>query len=219
MVKCIMEAYTGHKKCDNRDSFRNKRFELASELLERELKVHVSHASRRMTKALRERPIWRRDVHPIEHYLNTSIVTNGLTRAFSTGAWCHPFKWMERVYGVIGNLGRANPLQTLLDLRKTRQQVLYTGKVGDARYPHPSHWGRVRFLSTPDGENCSLVQKKKMVVTGVVSTNKSESLVDELFNSGMEKLVDDTYTKLDGKHKVFLNGEWVGVCKILVCCW
>ncbi|KAJ6766151.1 DNA-DIRECTED RNA polymerase D SUBUNIT 2B-RELATED [Salix purpurea] len=46
MVKCLLEAYTGHRKCDNRDSFRNKRFELASELLERELKVHVSHALR-----------------------------------------------------------------------------------------------------------------------------------------------------------------------------
>ncbi|KAJ6731475.1 DNA-DIRECTED RNA polymerase D SUBUNIT 2B-RELATED [Salix purpurea] len=136
------------------------RFELASELLERELKVHVSHALRRMTKALQRDLYGDCDVHPIEHYLNASIVTNGLTRAFSTGAWCHPFKWMERVYGVVGNLGRANPLQTLLDLRKTRQQVLYTGKVGDARYPHPSHWGRVRFLSTPGGENCGLVQKK-----------------------------------------------------------
>jgi DNA-directed RNA polymerase-4/5 subunit 2 len=52
-----------------------------------------------------------------------------------------------------------------------------------------------------------------LAVTGVVSTNISESLVDKLFDSGMEKLVDDTYTKLDGKHKVFLNGEWVGVCE------
>ncbi|KAJ6957047.1 hypothetical protein NC653_039084 [Populus alba x Populus x berolinensis] len=211
MVKCLLEAYTGHRKCDNRDSFRNKRFELASELLERELKVHVSHALRRMTKALQRDLYGDRDVHPIEHYLDASIVTNGLTRAFSTGAWCHPFKWMERVSGVVGNLGRANPLQTMIDLRKTRQQVLYTGKVGDARYPHPSHWGRVCFLSTPDGENCGLV--KNLAVTGVVSTNISESLVDKLFDSGMEELVDDTYTKLDGKHKVFLNGEWVGVCE------
>ena len=58
-----------------------------------------------------------------------------------------------------------------------------------------------------------------MVVTGVVSTNISESLVDELFNSGMDKLVDDTYTKLDGKHKVFLNGEWVGVCEDSYLLW
>ena len=80
-------------------------------------------------------------MHPIEHYLDAPIVTNGLTRTFSTRAWCHPFKWMERVYRVVGNLGRANPLQTMIDLRKIRQQVRYTRKVRDARYLHPSHWG------------------------------------------------------------------------------
>ncbi|KAF9678720.1 hypothetical protein SADUNF_Sadunf07G0064900 [Salix dunnii] len=91
MLRCLLEAYTGHRKCDNRDSFRNKR-DLYGD----------------------------RDVHPIEHYLDASIVTNGLTRTFSTGAWCHPFKWMERVYKVVGNLGRANPLQTMIDLRKNK---------------------------------------------------------------------------------------------------
>uniref|UniRef100_A0A6N2L5V4 DNA-directed RNA polymerase n=1 Tax=Salix viminalis TaxID=40686 RepID=A0A6N2L5V4_SALVM len=173
MVKCIMEAYTGHRKCDYRDSFRNKRFELASELLERELKVHVSHALRRMTKALQRDLYGDCDVHPIEHYLNASIVTNGVTRAFSTGAWCHPFKWMERVYGVVGNLGICGKQGSKFC---TRERL----EMSDT---HPSHWVEV--------------------------------VVDELFNSGMEKLVDDTYTKLDGKHKVFLNGEWVGVAKFL----
>ncbi|KAL3510943.1 hypothetical protein ACH5RR_030344 [Cinchona calisaya] len=35
MVRCLLEAYTGRRKIDNRDDFRNKRLELASELLER----------------------------------------------------------------------------------------------------------------------------------------------------------------------------------------
>ena len=136
---------------------------MASELLEQELKVHVSHALRRMTKTLQRDLYGDCDVHPIEHYLDASIVTSCLTRAFSIGAWCHPFMWMERVYGVGGNLGRANPLQTMIDLRKTRQQVLYTGRVGDARYPHPSHWGRVCFFSTPDGEKIRPCKKKKKI--------------------------------------------------------
>lgn len=29
----------------------------------------------------------------------------------------------------------------------------------------------------------------------------------------MEKLVDDTCTSLEGMDKVFVNGDWVGVCK------
>ncbi|KAJ8751808.1 hypothetical protein K2173_025998 [Erythroxylum novogranatense] len=211
MLKCLLEAYSGRRKCENRDSFRNKRFELAGELLERELKAHIAHARKRMEKVLRRDLDGDRVVRPIEHYLDASIVTNGLSRAFSTGAWCHPFKRTERISGVVANLGRTNPLQTVVDMRKTRQHVQYTGKVGDARYPHPSHWGRVCFLSTPDGENCGLV--KNLAVTGLVSTNISEPIVDRLFDFGMEKLLDDTCSRLGRKDKVFLNGEWVGVCE------
>ncbi|GAV84304.1 RNA_pol_Rpb2_6 domain-containing protein/RNA_pol_Rpb2_7 domain-containing protein/RNA_pol_Rpb2_2 domain-containing protein/RNA_pol_Rpb2_1 domain-containing protein/RNA_pol_Rpb2_3 domain-containing protein/RNA_pol_Rpb2_4 domain-containing protein/RNA_pol_Rpb2_5 domain-containing protein [Cephalotus follicularis] len=211
MVKCLLEAYAGRRKCDNRDNFRNKRFELAGELLERELKEHIGHARRRMAKALQRDLYGDREIRPIEHYLDASIVTNGLSRAFSTGAWSHPFKRMERISGVVANLGRANPLQTMLDLRKTRQHVQYTGKVGDARFPHPSHWGKVCFLSTPDGENCGLV--KNLAITGLVSTNILEPITDKLFDCGIEQLVDDTSSSLHGKDKVFLNGDWVGVCE------
>ncbi|XP_061362285.1 DNA-directed RNA polymerases IV and V subunit 2-like isoform X3 [Gastrolobium bilobum] len=210
MVKGLLLAYTGRRKCDNRDDFRNKRLELASELLDRELKVHMAHARRRMAKALQRDLYGDRDVRPIEHYLDASIITNGLQRAFSTGAWSHPYKRLERISGVVANLGRTNPLQTMAELRRTRQHVQYTGKVGDARYPHPSHWGKVCFLSTPDGENCGLV--KNLAVTGLVSTNISESVLPQLFDCGMEELVDDISTFLGNKDKVFLNGDWVGLC-------
>lgn len=135
MVKCLLQAYTGKRKCDNRDDFRNKRLELAGELLERELRVHIKHAERRMVKAMQRDLYGDRALRPIEHYLDASIITNGLSRAFSTGTWSHPFKRMDRVNGVVATLRRTNPLQTTADMRKTRQQVQYTGKVGDARYP------------------------------------------------------------------------------------
>ena len=75
---------------------------------------------------------------------------------------------------------------------------------------HPSHWGKVCFLATPDGENCGLV--KNLATTGLVSLEVVESFVSKLCDSGMEKLVNDTSTPLDGKDKVFLNGDWIGVC-------
>lgn len=135
MTKCLLEAYNGCRKVDNRDDFRNKRLELAGELLERELRVHIKHAEKRLSKAI-QRDLYRdREVQSIEHYLDASIITNGLSRAFSTGAWSHPYKRMERISGVVATLRRTNPLQAISDMRKTRQQVSYTGRVGDARYP------------------------------------------------------------------------------------
>ncbi|KAK4490960.1 hypothetical protein RD792_001681 [Penstemon davidsonii] len=213
MIKCLLEAYRGHRKVDNRDDFRNKRLELAGELLERELRVHVKHMERRMTKAL-QRDIYR-EVQSIDHYLDASIITNGLSRAFSTGAWSHPYKRMERVSGIVATLRRTNPLQAIADMRKTKQHVSYTGRVGDARYPHPSHWGKICFLSTPDGENCGLV--KNLASLGLVSTTitvlEQESLLGELYQCGMEIVVDNTSGLLDGKHKIFLDGDWVGMCR------
>lgn len=210
MVKCLLEAYTGRRKVDDRDSFRSKRVELAGELLEREVRVHLKHAVRRMTKAL-QRDLWgERPLHPIEHYLDASVVTNGLSRAFSTGAWVHPYKRMERISGVVAQLRRANPLQMMADMRRTRQQVQYTGRVGDARYPHPSHWGKVCYMTTPDGENCGLV--KNLSSAGLVSTNIQVNLLDILIESGMKELVDNSPISLGRKHKVFVNGDWVGIC-------
>ncbi|XP_060204424.1 DNA-directed RNA polymerases IV and V subunit 2 [Lycium barbarum] len=211
MVKCLLHSFIGRRKVDNRDDFRNKRLELAGELLERELRAHIKHAERRMVKAMQRDLYGDRQVQPIEHYLDASIITNGLSRAFSTGHWCHAYKRMERVSGVVATLRRTNPLQMTADMRKTRQQVTYTGKVGDARYPHPSHWGKVCFLSTPDGENCGLV--KNLASMGLVSTTILKPLLETLFRCGMQKLVDDSATSLHGKQKVLLDGEWVGVCE------
>lgn len=210
MVRCLFQAFTGRRKCNNRDDFRNKRMELAGDLLERELRAQISHARKRMAKALQRDLYGDKGLRQIEFYLDASIVTNGLSRAFSTGAWCHPFKKTERISGVVANVGRTNPLQTMVDMRKTRQQVSYTGKVGDARYPHPSHWGKVCFLSTPDGENCGLV--KNLAATGLVSINVAEPLISKLCDSGMENLVNDASTPLHEKHKVILDGDWIGVC-------
>lgn len=211
MVKCLLEGYSGKRKADNRDDFKNKRLELAGELLERELRIHLRHAEKRMVKSLQRDLYPDRHVGEIQRYLDSSIITNGLSRAFSTGAWSHAYKSMERTSGVVAMLRRANPLQMVSDMRRTRQQVLYAGKAGDARYPHPSHWGKICFLSTPDGENCGLI--KNLAGTALVSTPVREGLFEVLVACGLEKLVEDTSTSLSGMDKVFVDGDWVGTCR------
>ncbi|GKE20507.1 DNA-directed RNA polymerases IV and V subunit 2-like protein, partial [Tanacetum coccineum] len=91
-----------------------------------------------------------RTTHPIEQYLDHAIITNGLTRAFSTGSWSHSYKSWEKTSSIVAFIRRAAPLQMVSDMRRTRQQVLYAGKAGDARYPATyyscSHDRRILFL-------------------------------------------------------------------------
>ncbi|GJW72660.1 DNA-directed RNA polymerases IV and V subunit 2-like protein [Tanacetum coccineum] len=76
-----------------------------------------------------------RTTHPIEQYLDHAIITNGLTRAFSTGSWSYSYKSWEKTSSIVAFIRRATPLQMVSDMRRTRQHVLYAGKAGDARYP------------------------------------------------------------------------------------
>lgn len=51
---------------------------------------------------------------------------------------------------------------------------------------------------------------------GLVSTNilEHDNLVQKFIECGMEKLDDNSLFLLhDGKHKIFLDGEWVGICR------
>lgn len=210
IVKCLLLGFSGKRKCDKKDDFRNKRLELVGELLARELRAHIRHAEKRMVKAMQRDLYGDRDLQLIERYWDASIITNGLHRAFSTGGWCHPYRRTERCSGVVATLRRTNPLQMMSDLRKTRQQVAYAGKAGDARYPNPSYWGKLCFLSTPDGENCGLV--KNLAITALVSPTITEPILEKLVSSGMDKLDQISVASLNKMDKVFLNGDWIGVC-------
>lgn len=135
IVKCLLLGYSGKRKCDNKEDFRNKRLDLVGELLATELRAHIRHAEKRMVKAMQRDLHGDRDLQLIERYWDASIITNGVNRAFSTGHWCHPFRKTERCSGVVANLQRTNALQMMADLRRTRLQIAYAGKAGDSRYP------------------------------------------------------------------------------------
>ncbi|KAG2575129.1 hypothetical protein PVAP13_7KG411400 [Panicum virgatum] len=210
MVKCLLMAFIGKRKCDNKDDFRNKRLDLAGELLGRELRAHIRHAERRMVKAIQRDLNSDRELQDLAHYIDASIVTNGLNRAFATGSWCHPYKRTERCSGIVATLRRTNPLQMMSDLRKTRQRVAYAGKAGDARYPNPSYWGKLCFMSTPDGENCGLV--KNLAVTAIVSSRVVQPLIESFISCGMSKLNEIPTENIQRMDKIFLNGNWVGSC-------
>ncbi|KAK1358123.1 hypothetical protein POM88_051379 [Heracleum sosnowskyi] len=78
------------EKLIDSDDFRNKRVELAGQLLERELNVHLKHAEKRMVKAM-QKDVYKDKVENSERYLDSSIIRNGLLRAFSTGTWSHSY--------------------------------------------------------------------------------------------------------------------------------
>ncbi|KAL6840837.1 hypothetical protein ACP4OV_029363 [Aristida adscensionis] len=211
MIKCLLMAYSGNRKCDNRDDFRNKRLDLACQLLRRELNFRIAHSVKHMVKFMQRDLSANGDLQDLRRYVDASIVTNGLNRAFSTGSWKHPFRNKgERCSGIVESLRRTNPLQTMSDLRKTRQWVSYSGTAGDARYPNPSYWGKLCFLTTPDGEKCGFV--KHLAVTAIVCSAVRKPSMDSFVSCGMERLDEIPLQDICGKDRIFLNGNLLGMC-------
>ncbi|WVZ94879.1 LOW QUALITY PROTEIN: hypothetical protein U9M48_040715, partial [Paspalum notatum var. saurae] len=192
------------------------------QLLHRELWVHVMSAKRRMVKLMQRDLSSDGNLRDLRRYVDASIITNGLNRAFSTGSWRHPYK-RERCSGVDNKKSKFPPLmsmfeefhhcdphgQMMSDLRKTRQWFVYSGTTGDARYPNPSYWGKLCLLSTPDGEKCGFV--KNLAVTAMVSSVVGKPSIDKLVSCGMKKLDDIPLQDSSGKDRIFLNGELLGV--------
>ncbi|GLJ17285.1 hypothetical protein SUGI_0299990 [Cryptomeria japonica] len=210
MVNCLLSAYFGKRHVENKDDYKNKRLELAGELLGRELQGLVRHFCNRLRKGIQRELSVRGNLESMDIYNDASIITNGLVRAFSTGNWSHPHKFNIKCTGVVANLKSTNPLQTLSEMRRMRLRVQYAAKLGDARYPNPSYWGRVCFISTPDGENCGLV--KNLAVTCLVSLNTSEKpVLDALKQYGIIRVDQLSLSDSKDATKVFVNGEWVGI--------
>ena len=66
-VKCFLEAFTGRRKCNNKDDFRNKRLDLAGELLQRERRAHILHSRKRLSKALQKDLYGEKTLKSIEY--------------------------------------------------------------------------------------------------------------------------------------------------------
>ncbi|KAH9330038.1 hypothetical protein KI387_002146, partial [Taxus chinensis] len=210
MVNCLLSSYIGQRQVENKDDYKNKRLELAGELLGRELHSLVRHFRNRLAKGIQRELSVHGNIKSTDIYVDASIITNGLARAFSTGNWSHPHKFNTKCTGVVASLKSTNPLQTLSEMRRSRLRVQYAAKLGDARYPNPSYWGRVCFISTPDGENCGLV--KNLAVTCLVSLHSAqEPILDILNQSGIILIDHVSSSNSKGGTKVFINGDWVGI--------
>ncbi|XP_057836293.2 DNA-directed RNA polymerases IV and V subunit 2 [Cryptomeria japonica] len=135
MVNCLISSYFGQRHVENKDEYKNKRVELAGELLGREVQGLVRHFRNRFSKGIQRELSVHGNINSMEIYADGSIITNGLVRAFSTGNWCHPNKFHTKCTGIVASLKSTNPLQTMSEMRRLRLRVQYAAKLGDARYP------------------------------------------------------------------------------------
>lgn len=145
IVRRLLKLYVGDEQEDDVDDLANRRVRRVGELLTEHFRVAIQ----RLTRVIRERMLLERDAQLTPRKLiNPRLVTASML-AFFTGERLSQF------------LDQTNPLAELTHKRRlsalgkgglTRETASF-----EVRDVHPSHYGRLCPIETPEGQNIGLI--------------------------------------------------------------
>jgi DNA-directed RNA polymerase III subunit RPC2 len=213
MMRRVLLAADDTARVDDRDYYGNKRLELAGDLLsllfEDLFKTFNSLLKRNIDKTLEK----HHHVHQFDalKHLRADTITNGLSRAISTGNWNVKRFKMERA-GVTAVLSRLSFIAALGMMTRITSQFEKTRKISGPRALQPSQFGVLCPSDTPEGESCGLV-KNLALLTHVTTGDHEAPLRRVAFNLGVNPLLCAGPAALTARdaHLVLLNGNLLGV--------
>ncbi len=149
MVKKLLLLKDGKIKVDDKDHYMNKRVRLSGDLLEDLFRTNVKVL---INDALYifQRGVRRGKLLPINTIIRTKLLTQRIKSAMATG------KWTANRQGVSQRLERDNIIATLSHLRRVVSLLESNRESFQARELHPTHWGRLCPLESPEGKNIGL---------------------------------------------------------------
>jgi len=214
MTKKLLLCTTGAVKCDDRDSYLNKRIDLTGTLLNNLFRNYFNKLVKDMSKQIireMKNGSWKStdNYTQILNYTNvyksikSTTIENGIKRALSTGDF--GINKINVRVGVAQVLNRMTYASILSHLRRINTPVEKSGKMVPPRKLAPSSWGFLCPVETPEGPTVGVV-KNLSVMTHITIISDSSSLYDIILPQieSLDKVTDKTT-------KVFINGCWVGV--------
>ncbi|EPQ66216.1 Bgt-4855 [Blumeria graminis f. sp. tritici] len=217
MVRRILMAMQDPKLVDDRDYVGNKRLELAGQLLallfEDLFKRFNSDLKMNIDKVLKK-PNRTMQFDAYTHLQSGgNTITQGMSRAISTGNWTVKRFKMERA-GVTHVLSRLSYISALGMMTRISSQFEKTRKVSGPRALQPSQFGMLCPSDTPEGEACGLV-KNLALMTHITTYDDEEPIKKLIFVLGAEDIVSmsgkEIYEK--GAYVVFINGTPIALTR------
>ena len=227
MVFELLQVKTGAKMPTDRDSFMYKRVEVPGKLMYdlfkeyykiQEHSIFVNIDKRIFYKS---RPNKENDFVNIDFIGFEQLVRNYENQIFSNRAvevgFRKAFKgnWGSTSHtkkmGIVQDLNRLSYNSALSQMRKLNLPLDSSAKVIGPRLLHPSQYGLIDPIDTPDGGNIGL-HKHLSIMTYISNHVPLESFKSWMFEKVNMKPLDYFSTKqLYSWIKVFINGMWIGV--------
>jgi DNA-directed RNA polymerase II subunit RPB2 len=214
---------------DDRDNWRFKKVDCAGSLIG----ILVRQLMRTFVGALRVAVSKQLDaganvraLRVIDGFINSRKLETNIRYHFATGAWTVMRGAASGACtGVCNPLSRISPVAAISALNKINCPVNRDGKTSTPRLLHPSDWGNVCCVETPEGGGCGLVLN--LCALTHVRQGYDQNHLAEWTNDALAGHADDVIfsciengggpgvleTWIDGATPVFVNGSLYGTVR------
>lgn len=201
----LLMTYIGQRPLDDRDHLANKRIEVSGILVGDLFRTLWKRFIRTIVPQLMKRS----DIITIISKIN--VITMGLRHCFATGNWGIPKSNYIRT-GVSQVLSRLSYNSSISHLRRIVIPIGKEGKNTKIRQVHPTQIGFVCSSETPEG--CSAGIVKNFSLISEVSLGYDPLYIRMVIEHIPSIETDfDNFIHYKKWHKVFLNGDWIGIMK------
>jgi len=196
-LKQFYNAKENKRMYTDKDHYANKRIRLSGDLLSSLFRVNLGILIRDIRYSL-AKSSKRRKFFSIRVIAKSTLFSQRVESAIATGSW------VGGRSGVTQNMDKTNFLAAISQLQKITSMLDSSQENFKARILHPTHYGRLCPIETPEGTEIGL--RRNLAILSIVSTrvdmneNKAIKQFEEL---GMQQEIEKGYD-------IFFNGSYIG---------
>lgn len=208
LLKCVLKnnkEVEEHRGCDDRDSMVNKRLELTGMLMGTLFEQFFKKTLNDYAKIFRSK-INADESKPLNiiSHIKPNTIEQGLRQALVTGTF-----GIKK--GIAQALSRLNHLLALSFLRRVLTPTIdATNKLTSPRHLHPTQYGRLDPLETPEGNKVGIIKNLSLTAEVTLTLVSQENVIIKYLKGKyirQEKLTSIERYKLV---KIFFNGNPIG---------
>jgi len=169
LIKRFLMVTEEEKPMSDKDHYMNKRLKLSGDMLEDLIRANMRSLVQDILYNF-QRLVKRGKFQSIKIIIRDELLSSSIKSSLATGAWTGGRK------GISQNIDRTNILSVYSHLLRVNSLLTSTQENFEARALHPSHWGRLEPIETPEGTSIGL--KKNLAL--LCNITRGELVEDKL---------------------------------------
>ncbi|MFT4297669.1 MAG: DNA-directed RNA polymerase subunit B'' [Candidatus Woesearchaeota archaeon] len=180
MINRLILTSKGVIASNDKDHYENKRLKLSGDLLADLLRVNIKVLIGDLLYNF-QRIVKRGKFPSIKVIIRDKLLTSRIYSSMATGNWVGGRK------GISQRIQRINYLDGLSHLQRVVSPLSTTQENFEARELHPTHYGRLCPIETPEGTNIGL-RKNLSLTANITTESKEDDIIKELKNIGLKAI-------------------------------